>query len=112
MQCQQFRNLLDAATVEFLEGVSDSAMVGAASPREQAAIGGLLRQRMSEDVNYPLGLDPFVDELETAQLAQLAFERPGTLPHRTQQAQREFPTDHRRNLGKVFCLLRGAIAPR
>ena len=74
MQRQQFRNLLDTAAVEFLEGLSDGAMVRAAMPLEEAAIGSFLGQRMAENINRPLGLDPFVDELETAQLAQLAFE--------------------------------------
>ena len=74
MQRQQFRNLLDAAAVELLEGLPDSAVVSAAIPLKQAPIGRLLRQRMPEDVNRPLCLDPLVDKLETAQLTQPAFQ--------------------------------------
>src|SRR5713101_9387983 len=67
---------------------------------------------MTKDINGPLGLDALVEELETAQLAQLIFERSGTSPHRPQQAQREFPTNHGSGLEKSFCFLRQSVDAR
>ena len=76
----------------------DGAVIDAAMPLEQAAIGGFLRQSVTKHVKGSLGVDAPVDELETAQLAQLVCDRPGALPHGTQQAQRELPAYHRRGL--------------
>ena len=67
---------------------------------------------MTKNVNRSLGLDALVDEFETAQLAQLVVNRPSALPYRLQQAQREFPADHRGNLEKSLSLLRQSVDPR
>ena len=45
MKRQQFRNFVDTAVVELLEGVPDGAVISVAMPFEQAPIGGFLRER-------------------------------------------------------------------
>ena len=84
MKCQQLRDFVGPAEIQFFEGLSDGAMVGAAMPLQQAAIGGFLGQCMAKDIDRAFGLDPFLNKLEMAQFAQQDFERPGTLPHKAQ----------------------------
>jgi hypothetical protein len=112
VQRQQFRDFVLAAAIEFLKRVSNGAVIGAAMPLKQVAIGGLLRQRMPKDVNRPVSLGALVDEFETAQLAELVFSRSRVLPHGIQQTEREFPTDHRGGLEKPFGFVRQSIDPR
>ena len=112
MQRQKFCDLALAAAVKLLERMSDGAVIGAATALEEVAVGGFLRQRVTKDVNRPLGLAALVDEFETAELAQLVFGRAGTVPHRVQQGQREFPADHRSDLQQPLGLLRQPIDPR
>ena len=112
MKRQEFRDFVDAAGIEFLERMSDGAVMGPAMPFEQTSVRGFLRQRMAKHVDRALGLDALVDEFETDQLAQLVFYRPAALPHGIQQAKREFPSDHRGGLEKPFGFVRQSVDPR
>ena len=85
MQRQQFRDLFGAAAVQFLQRLPDRGMVGAALALEQAAISGFLSQSMTKGIDSTLGLDPLVDEFETAKLAQLVIERSAVRPQRCKQ---------------------------
>src|SRR2546425_523696 len=87
-------------------------MIGAAMALEQAAIDRFLGQRMPKDVYLPVGLDALVNELETAQFAQLGVEGRSALPYRAQEVEREFSTDHRSGLQKLFRFVRQSIDPR
>ena len=102
MKCQQLRDFVGATAIKLFEGPSNNAVISAAMPFEQAAISGFLGQCMAKDIDRAFGLDPFLNKLEMAQFAQQDFERPGTLPHKAQQAQREFAADNRRNLKKLL----------
>ena len=78
-------------------------------PFEQAPIHRFLGQRVAKDVGGPLGLDALVNEFEAAQLAQRADERGMLGAHRAQQAEGNFPADHRGCLKNLFCFLRQSI---
>jgi hypothetical protein len=53
---------------------------------------------VAKDIDGALGLGAFVDEFETAELAQLIFGQACALPDGTQQAQWKFAADHCGNL--------------
>ena len=112
MQRQQFRDFVGAAGIEFLERMSDGAVMGPAMPLEQTSVRGFLGQRMAENVDRSLGCGALVDEFVADQLAQMVFRRPEALPYGIQQAQREFSADHRGGLQKPFGFVRQSIDPR
>ncbi len=106
---QHFCDFVGTAGEQIFERVSDGAVTAAAMPLEQAFIDRLLRQRMPKDIYGPFRLDALVDEVEAAQLAQVAQEEVTLAAYRAQQQERNFSADHRSRLKKLFRFLRQSI---
>ena len=82
---QKLRNFVGAAAIELLERVSDGAVINAALAFEQAAVSGLLGERVAKDIYAAFRLDTLKDEFEADQLTQLGFERFAVFQHRAEQ---------------------------
>src|ERR1700730_234566 len=67
---------------------------------------------MAKDVYDPITYDALIDEFETIELAEQAFQRRRVPPYGGQQAHRELPADDRGNLQKPFGLLGKPIDAR
>ena len=98
MKGEQFGHLVATVAIELFEGVSDRAVMHPPVTLEKAPIGCLLRQRMAKDVDDPITYDALIDEFETIELAEQAFERLRVPPYGVQQAHRKLPADDRSHL--------------
>ena len=74
MKGEKFGHLVAAFVIEVFEGVAYSAVMRPAVAFEKAPIGCLLRQRMAKDVENPVADKALIDEFQTIELAEQAFE--------------------------------------
>ena len=104
--------LLQAASVELLEGAARRLVQSLAAAREQPAVGDVLGERVLEDEGALVGALELVDELEARQLGELGADRSRPVPHPLQQAQWELATQYRRRLQHPPRLVRQTVDAR